>query len=445
MKAIIIGGVAAGMSAASKLKRVAPQAEVTVYERGSFLSYGACGIPYYIGGVNDDHRLLIARSREDFEKQGIRIYLRHEAVGLDTARRQVRIADLDGGRTLEDGYDALLIAVGCDSAVPAVPGADLPGVFYIKSMEDGLLFKRIVSQPSVQSAVVVGGGYIGVEMAEALLERKLNVTLVEAGERLLAPFEPEFSQQAAQELERHGVALRLGEKVTSIEGGQRERIVHTSKGAYAADVVVMCVGVVPATGFLRDCGMRLAPNGAVIVDREMRTSQEGVYAAGDCAVAYNRATREDFFLPLGTIANKCGRIAGGNMAGGRDKFVGALGTAAIKVCELEMARTGMSEQDARRVGADYLVSTVSAYNHPAYYPGRQKLMIKLIYERGTRRLLGANAAGGLGSGAVLRADMFAIAIHAGMSTEALGMVDLAYAPPFSSVWDAVHIAANAAK
>jgi NADPH-dependent 2,4-dienoyl-CoA reductase/sulfur reductase-like enzyme len=202
---------------------------------------------------------------------------------------------------------------------------------------------------------------------------------------------------------------------------------------------------VPATGFLQDSGIRLARNGAVIVDREMRTSLDGIYSAGDCAIVYNRVTQEDFFLPLGTVANKCGRIAGGNMAGRHDKFVGALGTAAIKICDLEMARTGMGEQDAMRVGAEYDTCMVSVFNHPAYYPGRQKLMIKLIYEKGTKRLLGANAAGGMGSGAVLRTDMYAIAIHAGMSTEELGMVDLAYAPPFSGVWDAVHIAANAAK
>lgn len=445
MKAVIIGGVAAGMSAASKLKRLMTHAEVTVYERGNFLSYGACGLPYFIGGVNSDPNLMIARSREDFEKQGIKTFLRHEVIGLKPALRMIQVTDLDSGRTLEDHYDMLMIAVGCDSAVPPVPGVNLPGVFYIKSMEDSLLFEKIVSLPDVHSAIIVGGGYIGVEMAEALLKRRLIVTLIEGSERLLFPFEPEFSELAAQELEKHGVKLFLNDKVSSIEERTDERIVHTSKGNYSADVVIMCVGIVPATGFLQDSGIRMAQNGAVIVDREMRTSLDGIYSAGDCAVVYNRITQEDFFLPLGTIANKCGRIAGGNMAGRHDKFVGALGTAAIKVCDLEMARTGMSEQDAKRIGIEYDVCMVSVFNHPAYYPGRQKLMIKLIYEKGTKRLLGANAAGGMGSGAVLRTDMYAIAIHAGMSTEELGMVDLAYAPPFSGVWDAVHIAANAAK
>lgn len=445
MKAIIIGGVAAGMSAASKLKRTVPSAQINVYERGSFLSYGACGIPYYVGGVNDDPNLLIARSREDFEKQGIRTFLRHEVIGLDASRRVVQIRDLDQGQVFEDSYDKLMIAVGCDSVVLPIPGADLPGVFYLKSMEDGLLLEKILSLPNVRSAVIVGGGYIGVEMAEALLERKLSVTLIEAADRLLTPFEPAFSELSAQELAREGVQLRLGEKVSAIEARGNERVVHTGSAAYGADVVIMCAGVVPATDFLRDSGLTMARNGAIEVDRQMRTSLNDVYAAGDCAVVYNRITGEDFFLPLGTVANKCGRIAGGNMAGEREEFIGALGTAAIKVCGLEMARTGMSEQDANRTGTPYATNTVKVFNHPAYYPGRQELTIQLLWEQGTKRLLGANVAGPYGSGAVLRADMFAIAIHAGMTTDELGMVDLAYAPPFSGVWDAVHIAANAAK
>ncbi|NLD33427.1 MAG: CoA-disulfide reductase [Clostridiales bacterium] len=445
MKAIIIGGVAAGMSAASKLKRTMPDAQVLVYERGSFLSYGACGIPYFVGGVNDNPDLLIARSREAFEKQGIQTFLRHEAIEVDPARRIVQIKDLDSGRVFEDSYDKLMIAVGCDSVVLPIPGADLTGVFYLKSMEDGLLLEKILKLPDVRSAVIVGGGYIGVEMAEALLERKLSVTLIEAADRLLTPFEPAFSQLAAEELAREGVNLRLGEKVSAIEARGNERVVHTSLASYAADLVVMCAGVVPATDFLRSSGISMARNGALLVDRQMRTSLADVYAAGDCAVVYNRITGEDFFLPLGTVANKCGRIAGGNMAGESEAFIGALGTAAIKVCGLEMGRTGMSEQDAKRTGKNYATNTVKAFNHPAYYPGRKELTIQLIWEQGSRLLLGANAAGPYGSGAVLRADMLAIAIHAGMSTEELGMVDLAYAPPFSGVWDAVHIAANAAK
>lgn len=446
MKALVIGGVAAGMSAASKLMRVMPDADVTVYERGSFLAYGACGIPYFIGGVNSDPNLLIARSQEAFEKQGIKTKLRHEVIGLEPQRQTVLVRNLDTDHVFEDNYDKLMIAVGCDSAVPRVPGADLSGVFYLKSMEDGLLLEKIVTMPGVESAVIVGGGYIGVEMAEALLERNISVTLVEAQQRLLTPFEPPYSQMAAEELTRKGVRLLLGHAVSGITTQGNQRTVITSQQqSVTADMVIMAAGVVPATGFLQNSGIQLARNGAVVVDRQMRTSLENVYAAGDCAVVYNRITQEDFFLPLGTVANKCGRIAGANMAGGHETFVGALGTAAIKVCDIEMLRTGMSEADAQRLGIEYATNQVTAPNLPAYYPGQEALRIQLLYHKGSGRLLGANIAGPFGSGAVTRGNLLAVAIHAGLCTEELGMVDLGYAPPFTNVWDPVLIAANAAK
>ena len=242
---------------------------------------------------------------------------------------------------------------------------------------------------------------------------------------------------------QNGVQIKIGEKVLAIEEKTDSRIVRTNHGEYPADIIIMAIGVLPATDFLKDTGIHMAKNGALIVNREMRTSIPGIFAAGDCAVAYNRAAEEDYFLPFGTVANKCGRIAGGNMLGRHEKFIGALGTAAIKVCGIELARTGLSEADVLRLGIDYRTKLVTAYNHPAYYPGQTALAIKVIYEKGTRRLLGASIAGQ--QGAVLRIDIFAVAIHNRMTTDELGMVDLAYAPPFASVWDAVHIAANAAK
>lgn len=443
MKAIVIGGVAAGMSAASKLKRVVPDAQITVYERGGFLSYGACGLPYYVGGFNDDPSKLIARTQEQYTKMGIETHLHHEAIHVDTAAKRVTVRDLDSGRTFEDSYDVLMIGTGCNSVSPKIPGADSPSVFYLKTMEDGLLLREISRLAEVTHVAVVGGGYIGVEMAEALLNLGKKVTLVEGGTRLLASFEPEFSELAAQALERHGVKVMVGCRVQEIVDEGSQRIVRTSLGDISCDMIVMSVGVVPATDFLRDTGIRLARNGAIIVDREMRTSLEDVYAAGDCAVVYHKLMEEDYFIPLGTYANKCGRIAGGNMAGAHEKFVGALGTAAIKVCDIEMGRTGMSEQDAKRLGVDYKTKLVTANDHPAYYPDPVKLTMKLIYEARTRKLLGACVAGA--RNAVMRTDIFAVAIHNGMTTDELGMVDLAYAPPFAGVWDAVHIAANAAK
>ncbi len=443
MKAVIIGGVAAGMSAASKIKRNDPTAEVTVYEKGNYLSYGACGLPYFVSGENTDYTKMIARTREEFSKAGINTYLKHEVLSVSPEQKTVTVSNLENGEVFKDSYDSLLIATGCTSVVPPITGIDNAGVFYIKTLEDGLLLQKVASHPSVRKCVVVGGGYIGIEMTEALLGLGKEVTVIEEANRILSPFEPEFSEMATQELKQNGAQVNTGERVLEIEEKQTHRVVRTSRGEYQADIILMAVGVMPATQFLKDTGIRMAKNGAIIVDREMRTSIPGIYAAGDCAVTYNKIMQEDYFLPLGTVANKCGRIAGENMLGRHEKFVGALGTAAIKVCGIEMGRTGMSEADARRLGIDYRTSLVTAYNHPAYYPGQTAIAIKLIYEKGTKRLLGACAAGR--QGAVLRVDMFAIAIHAGMTTNELGMVDLAYAPPFSGVWDAVHIAANAAK
>lgn len=443
MRAIIIGGVAAGMSAASKLRRLDPGAEIAVYERGSFLSYGACGLPYYVGGFNDDPGKLIARTQAQYDEMGVQTFLRHEVLRVDARAGRVLVRDHDTGREFEDRYDALMIAVGCKSVAPPIPGADLPSVFCLKTMEDGLLLREIVRLSDVRHVAVIGGGYIGVEMAEALIRLGKAVTLIEGGERILNTFEPEFSELAAQELERNGVRVLVGHRVGAIREEGDRRMVEAGGAVVEADLVLMAAGVVPATEFLKDTGIRMARNGALLVDREMRTSLDGVYAAGDCAAVYHRLMEEDYFIPLGTVANKCGRIAGGNMHGLHEKFIGALGTAAIKVCGLEMGRTGMSEQDAKRLKLNYRTKLVTAADHPAYYPDPAMLTIKLVYEARTRRLLGACVAGA--RGAVLRADIFAVAIHSGMTADELGMVDLAYAPPFAGVWDAVHIAANAAK
>ena len=443
MKAIVIGGVAAGMSAASKLRRMQPEAEITVYEKGGFLSYGACGLPYYIGDFNTEPGKLIARTQEQYREMKIDCRLHHEVLRVDPEAKRVLVRDLKSGREFEDTYDKLMIAVGCNSVIPKLPGADLPSVFCLRSMEDGLVLREIVHLEGVHHVAVIGGGYIGVEMAEALVRLGRQVTLIEGGDRILNTFEPEFSELAAQELERNGVKVMIRCPVTAIEEAGRSRSVRTGGGDVSCDIVVMAVGVRPATGFLRDTGIRMIRNGAILVDREMRTSIDDIWAAGDCATVYHRLMQEDAFIALGTVANKCGRIAGENMAGGHTKFIGALGTAAIKIFEMEFGRTGMTERDAKRLGMDYKTKLVTAFDHPAYYPDPVKLTIKLIYDARTRKLLGANVCGK--RNAVMRTDIIAVAIHNGMTTEELGMADLAYAPPFASVWDAVHIAANAAK
>ncbi len=443
MKVIIIGGVAAGMSAASKIARKDSTAEIVVYEKGGFLSYGACGLPYYVGDFNDDYRRMIARTQEQFSKAGIKTYLYHEAVKVDTEKKQVIIKDIKNENIFVDSYDKLMVATGASSIVPPFPGTELMGVHVLKTLEDGIFLKEFAAMPEIKNVTIVGGGYIGVECAEAFLNIKKNVRIIEAADRILTPFDTEMSEFASKELEKHGVKLHLGEKVKGFKGTSKVEKVETDKGVYDTDLVIIAVGVRPNTAFIKDTGIRLAKNGAIIVDREMKTTVDDIYSAGDCALVYNKITEEDCFLALGTVANKCGRIAGENISGGHQKFVGALGSAAIKVCNVEMGRTGMGEADAKRLGKKYKTVVVQANDHPAYYPDPTPVTIKLIYEEGTRKLLGAQACGE--KGAVLRIDVFAVAIHAGMTTDELGMTDLVYAPPFAGVWDAIHIASNLAK
>ncbi len=444
MKIIIIGGVAAGMSAASKIRRMAPDIEVTVYEKGGFLSYGACGLPYYVGGFNDDYRKMIARTRDTFSKMGVNTFLRHQVLSVDAGRKEVLVKNLDNGQELKETYDKLMIATGAASVMPPFPGKELMGVHVLKSLEDGIFLKEYAKMPEIRNVVIVGGGYIGVECAEAFLNLGKEVRILEAAPRILMPFDEEMAVLAQEELIRAGVKLNTGEKVEAFLGdGLYVKQVKTDRGFYDADLVIVAVGVRPCTEFLKDTGISMGKNGALNVDREMRTSLPDVYAAGDCVLVYNEVLEEDSFLALGTVANKCGRIAGANLAGGHEQFQGALGSAAIKVCGLELGRTGMGEADARRLLKDYKTLVIEANDHPAYYPNPTPIIIKLIYEKGTKRLLGAQTCGQ--KGAVLRADVFAVAIHGKMTTAELGMTDLIYAPPFSGVWDAIQIACNAAK
>ena len=336
-----------------------------------------------------------------------------------------------------------MISTGASAVKPPIEGIDRKGVYQLKTLEDGLRLKEIAADPQIRNVVVVGGGYIGIESVDAFLHLGKNVTCVEFADRILMPFDREISALAEKELISKGVSLRTSEKVVSIQGGQSVSSVVTDKGQYPADLVVLSIGVRPATEFLRDTGIQMAPNGALIVDREMRTSIADIWAAGDCSLVYHKGLKENAFLALGTVANKCGRIAGENIMGKHIKFTGALGSAAIKVCDLEMGRTGLGEAEAQRQAIDYRTVIVEAMDHPAYYPDPTPITIKLIYEAGTRRLLGAQTAGI--KGAVMRVDVFAVAIHNNMTTDELGMTDLVYAPPFAGVWDAVHIAANAAK
>jgi NADPH-dependent 2,4-dienoyl-CoA reductase/sulfur reductase-like enzyme len=443
MKLIVIGGVAAGMSAASKLKRVKPDTNVVVYEKGDYVSYGACGLPYYVSGENDDYKKLIARTVDQFEEMGIDVKTKHEVVKVAQDRKQVMIRNLDTGQLFVDDYDKLMIATGTEAIVPPFDGVELDGIHLLKTLEDGLFLKEKVDASAIKNVVIVGGGYIGIEVAEAMHTLGKNVRIVEQADTILTPFDKELTSMAIDHLKENGVQLHLNESVKGFNGTNHVEEVVTDKGTYEADLVIMALGVKPATKFLEGTGIQLADNGAIVIDREMRTTVTDIYAAGDCAQVYHFVKEENDYIPLGTNANKCGRIAGENIAGAHKKYIGTLGSAAVKIIDLELARTGLSERDAKDLAIDYTTETVKTANHPGYYPGQKPLWIKLICEKGTKRILGAQAIGE--SGAVLRIDMFAIAIQNKMSAAELGMTDLCYAPPFAGVWDAVHIASNAIK
>lgn len=443
MKTIVIGGVAAGMSAASKIKRVDEEAEVVVYEKGSFLSYGACGLPYYVAGINNDYTKMIARTREKFEKSGIRTHLRHEVVKIVPEKKEIIVKDLDSEREFIDSYDKLMIATGTIPVVPEIKGKDLNGVYMLKTLEDGLVLREAMDKQGVKNVAIIGGGYIGIEVAETLKEVGKNVTVIQSAPKILRPFDDELIDIVTKHIIEKGINLNLNEKIEEILGDDKVEEVRTNKGVYKADLVILSIGVRPATDFLKDSGIALAKNGAIIIDREMRTNIEDIYSAGDCAEVYNKIKEENTFTPLGTTANKCGRIAGENITGKHNKYVGTLGSAAIKILDYELGRTGLSESEAKALALDYKTVFVKAYDHPMYYPNSTPIWIKLIYEKESYRILGAQAIGN--KGAVMRIDMFAIAIHNNMTTMDLGMTDLCYAPPFSGVWDAVHIVCNAAK
>ncbi|MEI3607198.1 CoA-disulfide reductase [Pseudogracilibacillus sp. SE30717A] len=443
MKLIVIGGVAAGMSAASKLKRMKSDAQIVVYEKGAHVSYGACGLPYYVSGENDDHTKMIARTKEQFEEAGIDVFLHHEVVKVAPERKQIMVKNIENGDVFIDHYDKLMIGTGTIPIKPPFEGLELENIHVLKTLEDGIDLKNIAHQDDVENIVIVGGGYIGIEVAEAMRYIGKNVSVIEQADRVLTNFDSEITDLAEKELSKQGVQLLLNEKVEKFLGEKKVNAVQTSKGIHAADLVILAIGVKPATKFLESSGIHLANNGAIRIDREMRTNFEDIYAAGDCAEVYNKVMQENSYIPLGTNANKCGRIAGENIAGNHVKYTGTLGSAAVKVFDLEIARTGMSEKDAQDLAVDFTTVFVKSNDRPKYYPDQTPIWIKLICEKRTRKILGAQAIGP--KGVVLRIDMFAIAIHNKMTADELGMTDLCYAPPFAGVWDAVHIASNAVK
>ncbi|MEA2192864.1 MAG: hypothetical protein QOI73_2985, partial [Solirubrobacteraceae bacterium] len=439
---IVVGGVAAGMSAAARAKRLEPDLDVTVYERSGHCSYTACGLPYHVSGVIADHRALVMRTPDEFARDGIAVRVRHEVTAIDARARTLSVRELDGGRERSESWDALVLAMGARPAGTDLPGAQLPGTFTLRTIEDARAIRAWIDEHGARRAVVVGGGYIGLEMAEALRARDLETTVVEREPRLLTLVDADVAQTIAAELERQGIDVRCGARVEEIAGDARVRRVVADGEPIAADIVVIGIGVRPDSGLAAAAGIALGPHRAIAVDARMRTSADGVWAAGDCCETRHLLHDGPAWIPLGTTANKQGRVAGTNVAGGDETFGGVLGTAVVKVCDLEVGRTGLGEQEAADAGLDVVGASITHLSRARYYPGHEPLQVKLVAERGTGRLLGGQLVGR--EGVAKRVDVVAGALHAGATADELSRYDLSYAPPFAPVWDPVLLAAREA-
>jgi NADPH-dependent 2,4-dienoyl-CoA reductase/sulfur reductase-like enzyme len=443
---VVVGGDAAGMSAASQARRRRgpDDLEIVAYERGNHTSYSACGIPYLVAGVVADAAQLIARDPETFRTQfAIDARLRHEVTEIDTDQRRVRVRDLESGRERWEPFDQLVVATGAVPARPDIPGADVEGIFGVQVLDDGVAVRRTVDAGGLERAVVVGGGYVGLEMAEALVQRGLAVTLVEGGAQPMRTLDPDMGALVADALRRVGVVVFTNERVTGFEtDAGRVRAVTTDRRTLPADIVVLGLGVRPNTNLAATAGIAVGPTTGIVTDRRMRASVDGVWAAGDCVETRHLVSGRPVAIALGTHANKQGRVAGINIGGGYATFPGVLGTAVSKICSVEVARTGLNEREAEAAGFEAVSVVVESTTRAGYYPGATLMKTKLVAERRSGRLLGAQIVGEENAGK--RIDGLAIAIWNGMTVEEMSGLDLAYAPPFAPVWDPVLIAARQA-
>ncbi len=444
MRIVIVGAVAAGMSAAAKLKRMKPEYEVVVYEKTDIVSFGACGLPYFVGGFFDEPNNMIARSPEKFRETGIDLNIFKEVIEVNTDDKKIRVKDVKSGEIYEDSYDKLMIATGARSIIPPIKNVKLENVSTLKTMEDGIKVKEILSKDEIKNVVIIGAGFIGLEAVEAAKKLGKNVTVIQSSDRVLnAVFDKEITDVLEEEIKSHNVELRLEELASEFVGETKVEKVITNKGEVDADLVIIATGVKPNTEFLKDTNIEMLGNGAIIVDEYGKTSVEDIYSAGDCATIKNIVTGENMFVPLATGANKLGRIVGENLAGANNAFQGSLASSCIKVMNMEAAATGLTEEKAKKLGLNYKAKFISDFNQTNYYPGRNKIYVKLIYDADTKVILGGQVAGFKDS--VQRANVLAAAIFGKMTTNQLGMLDLCYAPPFARTWDVLNVAGNVSK
>ncbi|MEU0672924.1 FAD-dependent oxidoreductase [Streptomyces sp. NPDC006172] len=444
---VVIGGDAAGMSAASRARRLKGpgELEIVAFERGHFTSYSACGIPYWVGGDVPDREDLVARTPEEHRARGIDLRLRTEVTEIDVPGQRVRARDVDSGAESWTSYDKLVIATGARPIRPDMPGADADGVHGVQTLDDGQELIDTLTRARGRRAVVVGAGYIGVEMAEALISRGYEVTVVNRGSEPMSTLDADMGRLVREAMEGLGITMVNDAEVTKLLTGEdgRVRAVVTDDAEYPADVVVLGLGVRPETSLAETAGLPLGAHRGLLTDLAMRVrGHENIWAGGDCVEVLDLVSGRERHIALGTHANKHGQVIGTNVGGGYATFPGVVGTAVSKVCDLEIARTGLREKDARRAGLRFETVTVESTSRAGYYPGASPMTVKMLAERRTGRLLGVQIVGR--EGAAKRVDIAAVALTAGMTVEQMTSLDLGYAPPFSPVWDPVLVAARKA-
>lgn len=444
MRVIIVGGIAAGTSAAAKLRRIDPNAEIIIYEKSDIVSFGACGLPYYVGNFFDDSKNMIARTPEAFIKSGVEVKVLHEVTTIDFNNKKVKVKNLKENKEFEDYYDKLMIATGASSIIPPIKNVNLKNVYTLKSLEDGENLKNLIRDDKNKKVAIIGAGFIGIEAVEAAKHYGKEVSIFQLDDRILKDvFDKEITDLLEEELKNQGVNLYLKESVTELIGEEYVTKVRTPNREIEADIVIIATGVRPNTGFIKESGIKMLSNGAIVVDEYGKTSIEDVYAAGDCATINQVVTGENSYVPLATGANKLGRIVGENLGGENIAFQGSLSSSCLKVMNMEAGRTGITEEKAKALGLDYKTAFITDMNQTDYYPGQNKIYVKLIYDAKTKVILGGQVAGY--KDAVQRVNVLAACIFGKFTTKQLGMLDLCYSPPFARTWDVLNVAGNVCK
>lgn len=441
-KIVVIGGDAAGMSAASKIRREQPDFVIIVFEKSEFTSYSACGIPYFISGKVENLEDLIVRSPSEFiKKYKIDVKILHEVLELDTDNNKVLVHNYSDKTQFWETYDELLIATGGKPFCPDVANHTADGIFGIQTLNSGKKVAAYISEHQPKNAVIIGGGYIGLEMAEALILKGIKVTIVNRSTEVMSTLDPDMGKKVNGVLQNLGVTIYNSESLAYFDEQLGKVIsVVTDKRTLQTDLVILGMGTAPNTSFLQKSKIKLAENGAIKVNRMQRTNIKNIWAAGDCAETKNLVSKKNFYIALGTLANKTGLVAGTNMAGGYLKFPGVVATAVCKICVYEIARVGLLESECKALKIDFVFTIIKSKTRAQYYPEAKDIWVKLIAEKSSGKLLGGQIIGE--EGAAKRIDVLATALHSKLTLQNIIDLDLSYAPPFSPVWDPVQTAAR---